>query len=404
MEIMKVVRQIYLVLKPIYRVFSAIGEIGSFLWLLVLFGVIEVPIHGADFLIAYRTDFIVVALAAFWIFSLWIGYQIRAWRNARLRTIAVEPPEDSEPHSPRQLEYRSEVRDDLSRIEVGLYEIERPMDVQFESWNAFPKPDPRPLDLHNPTQFQAIENFSTALNLRNKYVNTRDWSITLGRFDPEFMRLNTRCIAMYDKITESGFIDEDDQTTGLPRLVIAPEDVELTGEEKTVEVRFPNGEKRIHKVRFYYVTVRAKGQRTVENVTASCDGNRLRIIPKNTKPSFGVDWNGYSITKFDEDGAYSFVIAIIREERKTKEEIRFVHPGSGQTFVLFFTVEGRGDFYLPATTYLPYNTRTGYARDNGTGTVKLSLHLEGQDKWCDATFEVAFENWASFRVKLAKSS
>lgn len=83
MEIVKTLGQIYQVLKPIYRVFSAIGEIGSFLWLLVLLGVIETPLHWADFLIAYRTYFVLLALAAFWIFSLWIGYQIHAWRKPK---------------------------------------------------------------------------------------------------------------------------------------------------------------------------------------------------------------------------------------------------------------------------------------------------------------------------------
>jgi hypothetical protein len=95
MEIVKTLRQIYQVLKPIYRVFSAIGEIGSFLWLLVLLGVIETPVHWADFLIAYRTYFVLLALAAFWIFSLWIGYQIRAWGKPKQEQLqgALSPTE-----------------------------------------------------------------------------------------------------------------------------------------------------------------------------------------------------------------------------------------------------------------------------------------------------------------------
>jgi hypothetical protein len=139
---------------------------------------------------------------------------------------------------------------------------------------------------------------------------------------------------------------------------------------KTIEVRFPNGEKRIRNAAFYYVTVRAKGQKTVENVKASCDSFQLRIIPRNAKPSFGVDWDDYSIETFDKAGAQAFIDAILREERKTKDLIKFVHPGPGEKFVLFFSIEEMKDFFIPAETFVWYNRRTG-------GNASLSFGLRG---------------------------
>jgi hypothetical protein len=189
-----------------------------------------------------------------------------------------------------------------------------------------------------------------------------------------------------------------------PALTISLAEAKNEGEVKELEVRFPGRVRRTRKVCFYYVTVKARGRRTVENVLAYCDGEQLRIVPRTEKSSFGIDWNGYSVEEFDKGGANDFITALLREERKTKDAISFVHPGAqGQSFVLFFTVEGRQEFYIPAATYLWYNPRTGlcgHGRDDGTGTVKLSLHLAGQDaESCDATFEVAFEKWNSFKVK-----
>lgn len=360
-----------------------------------------------------------VAYIGVFALPLWVAYQIGLWRSKRrvgsaARANVTQVPVKSatgiaggRPHSSKQLEYRSKVRDDLLRIVAELYDIEGPKDIQFESWNAFVKPDPRPSDINNSSQLMAVENFSTVLNARNDYVKKMG-SLFRGDFDSEFLRLNNQCILMYEKIRESGFLDDDVPTADQPELIIDPRDVEPVGEVKNLEVRFQSGEKRTRGACFYYATVRAKGQKTVKNVLASCDGNRLRIIPKNEKPSFGIDWNGYPIKDFDKGGAQAFIDAVLREERKTKDSIRFVHPGRGEKFVLFFGVEERGDFYIPAETYLWYNPRTGlcgHERDEGTGVVRMSLHLSGQDaKGCDSIFEVAFQNWKSFEVKLAKSS
>ena len=187
-----------------------------------------------------------------------------------------------------------------------------------------------------------------------------------------------------------------------PELFIPLTKLGSTGEVKELEVRFPNGESRRNRVCFYYVPVMAKGQRTVENVYASLDGNPLRIMPKTGKPSFGIDYHRFSVEDFDKVGPREFVYALLREEKKTKDRIEYVHPSQGQDFVLFFGVEGLTDFYIVADTYLWYNPRTGFCggrRDDGTGTLRLKLDLSGQDaKGCSMMFEVAFRKWDSFTV------
>jgi hypothetical protein len=190
--------------------------------------------------------------------------------------------------------------------------------------------------------------------------------------------------------------------TSQPELTIPISELKPTGEVKEIEVRFPNGDIRRNRVCFYYVTVRAKGQRTIENVFASLDGTPLNIAPRTEKPSFGVDYTRFSAKRFDEHGTLEFVYALLREQRKVKDRIRYLHPGPGQDFVLFFGVEGLNDFYIFSGTYLWYDPRRGFCgsyRDDGTGTVKLRLYLEGQDaKGCNMMFKVNFLKWDSFSV------
>ena len=187
-----------------------------------------------------------------------------------------------------------------------------------------------------------------------------------------------------------------------PELFIPLTKLGSTGEVKELEVRFPNGELRKHRVCFYYVTVMAKGQRTVENVYAFLDDNQLKIVPKTGKPSFGIDYDRLSVEKFDKGGPQEFVYALLNEQKKTKDKIEYVHPGPGQDFVLFFGVEGLTDFYIVANTYVWYDPRKGrcgLGRDDGTGKLRLKLRLNGQDvKGCDMMCEVIFRKWDSFTV------
>jgi hypothetical protein len=110
-------------------------------------------------------------------------------------SLIARPLVAAEPHSPRQLRYRGEVRTDLIRIEVELHDIKRRNSIQFQSWNAFAKPDTRQDDINNKLQFDAIEDFSTVLNRRNDHLN-----------DYEFERLNNECIVSYEKIRGTGFL------------------------------------------------------------------------------------------------------------------------------------------------------------------------------------------------------
>jgi hypothetical protein len=132
----------------------------------------------------------------------------------------------------------------------------------------------------------------------------------------------------------------------------------------------------------------------------------LRIAPRTEKPSFGIDYNRLSAKKFDEAGPQEFVSALLREQEKTKDEIKYLHPGPGHDFVLFFGVEGLEDLFIVARTFLWYDPRKGFCglhRDDGTGILKLRLHLDGQDaKGCDMMFEVNFRKWDSFSVTPVK--
>lgn len=186
-----------------------------------------------------------------------------------------------------------------------------------------------------------------------------------------------------------------------PELTIPFTELKSTGEVKELEVRFPNAKRR-NRVCFYYVTVMAKSEKTIENVYASLDGNQLRIVPRTEKSSFGIDYDRLSVEEFDKAGPREFVYALLNEEKKTKDKIEYVHPSQRQDFVLFYGVEGLMGFYIPTITYFPYNPRTGpcgLQRDDGTGTLKLKLDLSGQDaKGCSMMFEVAFRKWDSFTV------
>ena len=107
-------------------------------------------------------------------------------------------------YNSRQMKYRAELRDSLRRIELELYDVKAPKAIQFESWNAFTQPDPRLADINNEPQYDAIQNLSTVLNARNNYVAS---ITTHGEQDDEFLGLNGKCIAMYEKVRETGFLD-----------------------------------------------------------------------------------------------------------------------------------------------------------------------------------------------------
>jgi hypothetical protein len=303
--------------------------------------------------------------------------------------------------------------------------------IDHPSWSG--KADESKASILGKEDYLVLRSLYDAIDERNRYFASRQ-GFDLGTLDP----LNRRCVETlsraYGEVTwlktepdTDTLLSRARKNVGLPKssvettkaqttpeiatklptpqpeLTIPISELKSTGEVKEVEVRFPDGETvRKHRVCFYYATVRAKGQRTVENVFAYLDGNPLKIVPRTGKPSFGIDYDRLSVKKFDEAGPQEFVYALLGEREKTKDRIRYLHPGPGQDFVLFFGVEGLKDFFIVGNTFLWYNPRTGLCglhRDDGTGTLKLGLRLDGQDAiGCTVMFEVAFRKWDSFSV------
>ncbi len=70
--------------KILKAILASIGDIASISWLLVLLGVIPEPIfHGAEFLATYYPYFVLSALAMFFSFTLWLGYQLGLYKERR---------------------------------------------------------------------------------------------------------------------------------------------------------------------------------------------------------------------------------------------------------------------------------------------------------------------------------
>ncbi|MGP8071366.1 MAG: hypothetical protein ACLP5V_15940 [Candidatus Bathyarchaeia archaeon] len=104
-----------------------------------------------------------------------------------------------EPNLPKHLKYRGEVRTDLLRIHQELYGVADRKNILFDSWDVKTEPD-----FHNlkhrliaiKEQDDAIEAFSSNLNIRNKHLD-----------DDQFEEKNDNCIARYVAIRETGFFD-----------------------------------------------------------------------------------------------------------------------------------------------------------------------------------------------------
>lgn len=149
-------------------------------------------------------SWIIGGMVVFGLIMIFLVIIITVWQWHRsISKVPTHKIDDSE-LTLRQLRYHKEVRNDLLRIEKELYNIKQPRLIQFESWNAFTKPDPRRADINNDGQYDAIQNFSTVLNKRNNYVGDK---LIHGDQDPEFLRLNNECVSRYEKIRDTGFLD-----------------------------------------------------------------------------------------------------------------------------------------------------------------------------------------------------
>jgi len=199
------------------------------------------------------------------------------------------------------------------------------------------------------------------------------------------------------------------QKSVAPRLTIVRTELRSQEEIKELVVRFPNGKERRHKVRFCYVTVKSEG-RTADDFVAHCDVDALRFIPLTSKATFGIDFDGSeSPEEFDQIGLEGFVTALLRDHRRVKDEIQHVHP-SGETFALFFTLEGKDDgLYIPAHTKVWYNIYGGQfggrVIGHEKGLIHLSLYLDARDMQEEqyVSVEVRFDKWDSFETKLVES-
>ncbi|MGA8856903.1 MAG: hypothetical protein WB643_07035 [Candidatus Bathyarchaeia archaeon] len=345
---------------------------------------------------------VVVVLALAFSVPFYFGYKFHSWQSVKAQgRVAKEftgqdkEEQPSQPvYSQEQKNYRKKVRYDLFRIRREMsYPWERRA-IQFESWNSFVKPDPRPANINNQTQFGVIQNFSTALNNRNDHLIDTT--------------LDDDCIAEYVKIRKTGFLS-DDSTEDKPRLTVA---LTKTNENqvKELEVRFPGRIRRTPAVRFYYITVRNEGKKTADDVRVRCQGNGVRIIPFTSKSSFGIDVERVdemgTVEYFDKSVPESAISAILNDHNKVKDSIEFIHPGpEGEKFVLFFTVEGYTDkFFIPAQTKLWYNAYGGHLNAHYSperSSTKVGIHIGARDiTGYYAEFEVMLYDWNRFDVKL----
>ncbi len=135
------------------------------------------------------------------IFGVILLQRFNKWRTRHSQSTPKTPetltPAGFRPESAygyMQKNYRRSVRDDLFRIRQELYPTTQRRDIQFKSWNSFPKPDPRKDWIDNQPQFDAIENFSRTLNNRND--NLKD------------ITLDDDCIAEYVNVRKTGFLDD----------------------------------------------------------------------------------------------------------------------------------------------------------------------------------------------------
>lgn len=196
------------------------------------------------------------------------------------------------------------------------------------------------------------------------------------------------------------------------KLIIVPSGVSQVEE---VLVRFPakNGKEieRRHEVRFYYITIRNDGKKTVDDVVIDCLANEMLIIPSTSKPVFGIDvgpfeQGGVSVEEYDEREVDNTITVLLRDRNKVKESIEYIHPKHAETFVLFFTVKGITDrFFVPAYTKVWFNAYGGahnsIIRNMERKATKVWIKITARDiKPLDAEFEVTLHDWNSFDVKL----
>jgi len=204
--------------------------IGSLIVVLVLISALLLQKYGWIDVVTNSTD-IFLFVIALPLLSFAFGLIIRGLtkhstttrlepQEKQMQTLATTP----EPiYSHEQERYRKAVRDDLIRIrqELNPPNKERRA-IQFQSWNAFTQPDPRPDGINNPDQFKATESFSTVLNSRNDHLNDTT--------------LDDDCIVEYVKIRKTRFLDVHE--LGAAEIELKKEQMRLDAEVKKTQIHY----------------------------------------------------------------------------------------------------------------------------------------------------------------------
>jgi hypothetical protein len=230
------------------------------------------------------------------------------------------------------------------------------------------------------------------------------------------IKLNERYPTIYKRDLGISLTDLSEKlvpsSLGQPQLIVTESEIK-PDQVETLEFRFANGERRYHEVRFYYIKIRNDGPKSVDDVTLTCQGNQMLVIPSTSKSSFGidVDENQMSAKEFDERPLDNAINLLLRDRKKLKDSIKYVHPSSeGVSFVLFFTIEGINDrLLIPAYTKVWYNAYGGFKKiihgSKNIKPTKVWIHVRARDmKQLDVGFEAVLRNWRSFDVKQLNST
>ena len=181
--------------------FSAIGNIGSILWLLTVFGFIPEPlIEGRSLLANYSA---VIALAIFVVSTYWICYRFVMWRKGKIapEESTASPSETSDAVLDEQTtailirlaksDYRHTLRDQLNYIWKQVDERWHP---RFLIWKNLSPVLKKLLITYKP-EYDALEDFSNALDQLSDNDNKVD-----------FDALKTLCKNRFDRLKELGFV------------------------------------------------------------------------------------------------------------------------------------------------------------------------------------------------------
>lgn len=140
------------------------------------------------------------------------GYKLNPWSASKeelLKTnVLVEPKENikkieekptvrgklTRPYDEEQLQYRSQLKDEIEKIRLELENVENPKEIPYPVWLCNDNPELKRKLIGNDREYKLIQGFYTALQNRYNYQRS------MNRPDAEFARLTTECIDNYNII------------------------------------------------------------------------------------------------------------------------------------------------------------------------------------------------------------